>query len=194
MITETVITTVNENDKIHFSAIGIEFFKTKAVFYLYKKSITALNLKRKGSGVINIVDKAEYLIKSALNSKKIDVSQIKKNELYYLTDCCIYYEFKVLAIKNYEEKHKVEVEILVEKDNRRYIGFNRANNLLLEAAIIASRVGITKNKNDLIKFIDDNRRVIIKTGDKNTKELLKLLERNLEYNNFNNRSDSLDSN
>jgi hypothetical protein len=99
-----------------------------------------------------------------------------------------------LAIKNYEEKHKVEVEILVEKDNRRYIGFNRANNLLLEAAIIASRVGITKNKNDLIKFIDDNRRVIIKTGDKNTKELLKLLERNLEYNNFNNRSDSLDSN
>jgi hypothetical protein len=194
MITETVITTVNENDKIHFSAIGIEFSKTKAVFYLYKKSITALNLKRKGSGVINIVDKAEYLIKSALNSKKIDVSQIKKNELYYLTDCCIYYEFKVLAIKNYEEKHKVEVEILVEKDNRRYIGFNRANNLLLEAAIIASRVGITKNKNDLIKFIDDNRRVIIKTGDKNTKELLKLLERNLEYNNFNNRSDSLDSN
>jgi hypothetical protein len=176
MIIETVITTINELGRIHFSAVGVKFFKSKALFDLYKKSDTFENLKIKDYGIINIVDKAEYFIKAALSSEKIDISEIKKNELYYLTDCCSYYHFKVLKIKDCGRKYRVEVKILRKKENRKYIGFNRANNLLLEAAIIASRIGITKNKNDLKKFLENNKRIIFKTGDKNTKKLLKFLE------------------
>ncbi len=194
MVIETVITTVNKNDEVHFSAVGVKFFKEKAVFNLYKKSSTVLNLKIKECGVINLVDKAEYLIKAAVSSEKMDISEIKKNELYYLSDCCSYYQFKVLAIKDYGEKYEVEVKILKKKEKRKYIGFNRANNLLLEAAVIASRIGITKNKNDLIDFISNNKRVIIKTGNKETKKILNFFENKLENNNFNNRSDKIDRN
>lgn len=194
MITETVITTVNKNGEIHFSAVGVEFFKSRAIFNLYKKSSTFLNLKIKDIGIINIVDKAEYLIKAALSSEKIDVSEIIKNKLYYLNDCCSYYHFKVLEIKDCGKKYRVEVKILEKKENRKYIGFNRANNLLLEAAVIASRIGITKDKKDLIDFLSINKRVIIKTGNKDTKKTLDFLENKLENNNFNHRSGYLDRN
>jgi len=192
MIIETVITTVNSNGKINFSAVGVEFFKSRVIFNLYKKSNTVLNLEIKDYGIINIVDKAEYLTKAALSSEKMDISKLKENDLYYLSDCCSYYQFKVLAIKDCGEKYRVEVKILTKKENRKYIGFNRANNLLLEAAVIASRIGITKDKSDLINFLNDNRRVIIKTGNKKTKKLLDFLEKKLENNNFNHRSDNFD--
>ena len=192
MIIETVITTVNLNGKINFSAVGVEFSKSRAIFNLYKKSNTVLNLEIKDYGIINIVDKAEYLIKAALSSEKMDISKLKENDLYYLSDCCSYYQFKVLEIKDCGEKYQVEVKILTKKENRKYIGFNRANNLLLEAAVIGSRIGITKDKSDLINFLNDNRRVIIKTGNTNTEKTLAFLEKQLENNNFNNRSDNLD--
>ena len=192
MIIETVITTVNSNGKINFSAVGVEFFKSRVIFNLYKKSNTVLNLEIKDYGIINIVDKAEYLIKAALSSEKMSISELKGNDLYYLSDCCSYYQFKVLEIKDCGEKYRVEVKILNKKEKRKYIGFNRANNLLLEAAVIASRVGITKDENDLINFLNDNKRVIIKTGSKKTKKLLDFLEKKLENNNFNHRSDNFD--
>lgn len=183
MIIETVITTINKYGEIHFSAVGVQFLKSKALFNLYKKSNTFENLKIKKFGIINIVDKAEYLIKAALGSEKMNTSKTQKNELYYLNDCCSYYHFKVLKIKDSGEKYRVEVKILRKKENRKYIGFNRANNLLLEAAVIASRIGIKKNKNDLKIFLKNNKRVIIKTGDKNTKKLFKFLKEISENNN-----------
>ena len=192
MIIEAVITTVNKKGETNFSAVGVEFSKSRATFNLYKKSNTVLNLKIKDYGIINIVDKAEYLTKAALSSEKMDISKLKENDLYYLSDCCSYYQFKVLAIKDCGEKYRVEVKILTKKENRKYIGFNRANNLLLEAAVIGSRIGITKDKSDLINFLNDNRRVIIKTGNKKTKKLLDFLEKKLENNNFNHRSDTFD--
>lgn len=192
MIIETVITTVNKKNKIHFAAVGVEFFQNKAIFKLYKKSSTFLNLKRKEFGIINVVDKAEYLIKAALSTAKMETSEVKKNEQYYLSDCCSFYQFKVLSMHDCGEKYKVEVKILNKTEKKKFIGFNRANNLLLEAAVIASRIGITKEKNDLIDFINSNKRVIIKTGDKNTEKTLDFLEEQLENNNLNNRSGSFD--
>jgi hypothetical protein len=179
MIIETVVSTVNENKEPHFAAVGVEFMQEKAVFNLYKKSRTFSNLKNKGSGIINLVDKAEYLLKAAVGSTEIDFSRVGEKELYYLTDCCNYYQFRLINIEDQAEKYLVKVEITAAEENRKYIGFNRANNLLVEAAVIASRIGITKTKNDLRQFINQNRRVINKTGDKNTQELLKFLERNI---------------
>ena len=179
MIIETVVSTVNKDNEPHFAAVGVEFIQQKAVFNLYKKSHTFSNLKNKDSGIINVVDKAEYLLKAALGSAKIEFSKIEKRNLYYLTDCCSYYQFKLINIEEQAEKYLVKVEITKAEENRKYIGFNRANNLLVEAAVIASRIGITKTKNDLVQFINQNLRVINKTGDKNTQELLKFLERNI---------------
>lgn len=179
MIIETVVSTVNQDNKPHFAAVGVEFTDQKAVFSLYKKSHTLSNLKSRGLGTINVVDKAEYLLKAALGTAEIKFSKIRGKELYYLTDCCIYYKFKLENILEDKEKHLIEVEITAVEENRKYIGFNRANNLLVEAAVIASRIGITKTRNDLVQFINQNRRVIKKTGDKNTQELLELLEKNI---------------
>lgn len=177
MIIETVITTLDKNNEPHFAAVGVEIDGNNLHFYLYKGSRTLENIKERKTGIINIVDKAEYLIKAALRNEELPVNRIEDANLFYLKDSCRYYKFKMLDAVEMENKYKIEGQIIFEKTNRKFLGFNRANNLLLEAAVKASRIGIKTTKIEVNSFLDSNKRVIMKTGDKNTENLFNFLKK-----------------
>lgn len=180
MIIETVITSLNNNEELHFAAIGVEFFNQKLSFYPYKESKTLKNIIDRKEGVVNIVDKAEYLIKAALGDNELPVNKIKDDNLYYLKDSCHYYKFKVISAFKMGDKYKVSAKIIFDQRNREYIGLNRANNLLLEAAVKASRIGIKTTEKEVSNFLDKNKRVIFKTGDKNTEYLFNFLKKYID--------------
>jgi hypothetical protein len=180
MIIETVIISLDDNEKLHFAAIGVEFLNQKISFYPYNGSKTLKNILDRGEGVVNIVDKAEYLIKAALGEYKLPVNNIKDDNFYYLKDSCRYYKFKVISAIKMENKYKVNAKIIFEQMNREYIGLNRANNLLLEAAVKTSRIGIKTTEKEVNDFLDNNKRVIFKTGDKNTEYLFNFLKKYIE--------------
>jgi hypothetical protein len=177
MIIETVITSLDENSKIHFAALGVEFFKQKIVFYPYQGSKTLENIINSKEGVINIVDKAEYLIKAALGDYHFSVNKIKDDNHYYLEDSCHYYKFRLISVSEIDDKYKVSGKIVLDQSNREYFGLNRANNLLLEAAVKASRIGIKNTCKEVDTFLDNNRRVILKTGDENAEYLFNFLKK-----------------
>lgn len=177
MIIETVITSLDENRNIHFAALGVEFFKQKIVFYPYQGSKTLENIINSKEGVVNIVDKAEYLIKAALGDYQFSVNKIKDDNQYYLEDSCHYYKFKLISVSEIDDKYKVSGKIVFNQSNREYLGFNRANNLLLEAAVKASRIGIKNTAKEVDAFLANNRRVILKTGDENAEYLFNLLKK-----------------
>lgn len=180
MIIETVITSLDENEELHFAALGVEFFNQNLSFYPYKESKTLKNIISRKEGVVNIVDRAEYLIKAALGDYKLSVNKIKDDNLYYLKDSCHYYKFKLLSVLEMDDKYKVSGKIVFDQMNREYLGFNRANNLLLEAAVKASRIGIKTTVKEVIAFLANNKRVILKTGDKNTEYLFNFLKKYID--------------
>lgn len=175
MIIETVITTQTSADNINFAALGVEFFEEKLVFYPYKDTATAKNIKNSRNGVVNLVDRAEFIVLSALSDQKFKLKKTAELNCYFLEECCHYYEFKVLLVEDLGEKYKVTAEIIADKFIKEAFTFNRANNLLLEAAVIASRIGISFDKKDLLDYLDKNKRIIFKTGDKESKKLFNFL-------------------
>ncbi|MFW5961712.1 MAG: DUF447 domain-containing protein [bacterium] len=175
MIIETVITTQTKTDNIHFAALGVEFSAEKIVFYPYQDTATADNILIKKRGVVNLVDRAKFIVLSALSDQKFNVKKTADCRGYYLEKCCHYYEFKVISIENLEAKYKVTAEITADKFIKEASTFNRANNLLLEAAVIASRIGISFNKKDLLDYLEKNRRIIFKTGDRESREVYNFL-------------------
>jgi len=177
MIIETVVATKAENKYIHLAALGAKFVDDKVFLYPYQGTKTLANILKEKSGTINIVDKAEYLVKSALGNGSFELQSADKTDNYYLADCCHYYEFEMLSFKQMENKYEIEAKIINDKFIREYLGFNRAANLLVEAAVTASRIGISSEAEDLLSFLDKHKRVIFKTGNKKAKETFDYLKK-----------------
>ncbi len=166
MIVETVVTTKEENKHIHMAALGVKFDGDNVFLYPYKGTKTLANILKDKSGTINIVDKAEYLVKSALGNGSFKLNPAQKNNSYYLADCCHYYEFEMISFKKLDDKYEIKAKITNDEFIREYLGFNRAANLLVEAAVTASRIGISAEIEDLLNFLEEYKRVIFKTGNK----------------------------
>jgi len=175
MIIETVITTQTSADNINFAALGVEFLGEKLVFFPYKDTVTAKNIQDSKKGVVNIVDRAKFIVFSALGDQKFNYKKTVELNSYFLEECCHYYVFKVLSVEDLGEKYKVSAKIIADEFIREACSFNRANNLLLEAAVIASRIGISFDKNDLLAYLQKNKRIIFKTGDEESKEVFRFL-------------------
>ncbi|ADQ14383.1 DUF447 domain-containing protein [Halanaerobium hydrogeniformans] len=179
MIIETVMTSLDSKNDLNFSAIGVEFVKDKVIFYPYKNTTTAENILATKKGTVNIVDRSYYLILAALSEPEFAVDKTDLGN-YYLKDCCYYYEFKLSAISDLGKKYKLTANITAQKSRNDFIGLNRAENLLLEAAIIASRIGITKKTKELKNYLAENREIIFKTGDQKSKESYLFLKKYLQ--------------
>src|SRR5439155_10674913 len=58
---------------------------------------------------------------------------------FVLEDACRYYEFRVLALDDREERTSIEVAVVHSGRQRDFFGFNRAKHAVVEAAILATR-------------------------------------------------------
>src|SRR4029077_16053366 len=58
---------------------------------------------------------------------------------HVLQDACRYYEFRVWALDEREERVRIEAEVVHAARLREFFGFNRAKHAVVEAAILATR-------------------------------------------------------
>ena len=56
-----------------------------------------------------------------------------------LRDCCRWYEFRVTALDDSQERVRIEAEVVHAGRGRDFFGFNRAKHAVVEAAILATR-------------------------------------------------------
>jgi uncharacterized protein len=61
---------------------------------------------------------------------------------FVLSDCCRYFEFRVAAIDDSQERIRMSAEVVHVGRKRDFFGFNRAKHAVVEAAILATRVNI----------------------------------------------------
>jgi hypothetical protein len=61
---------------------------------------------------------------------------------FVLQDCCRYYEFRVAALDDSEERTRMDAEVVHTGRLRDFFGLNRAKHAVVEAAILATRTEI----------------------------------------------------
>jgi hypothetical protein len=118
---------------------------SRLVLQPFQTSQTYQNLKQTGRGVFHVIDDVELLAHAAVGkfASPPELVPIDTWPCPRLADCCRWFAFHVTALDDAAERTTIECQAAARGDVRPFFGFNRAKHAVLEAAIHATRIGIT---------------------------------------------------
>jgi len=145
MILEALVTTLNEDGTVNVAPMGPRVDPGFRAFVLrpFQTATTYKNLKRNGEGVLHVTDDALMLARAAIGldpqAETRDASSIRGR---VIVTACRYHEFRVTDLDDREDRATIACEVVASGVLREFFGFNRAKHAVVEAAILATRVGI----------------------------------------------------
>ena len=146
MILEGIVTTLNDDGTPNVAPMGplVDDGITRLVLRPYQTSRTYRNLKRSAGGVFHITDDVELLAHAATNTLHELPALVEARSIpgFILVDACRWYAFRVRELEDAEPRTTIHCEVIDQGYQRDFIGFNRAKHAVLEAAILATRIGI----------------------------------------------------
>jgi len=129
----------------------------------YIPSTTLNNLKETGNASINYTDDASFFVKCILGKKNFEKKKCSKINSYFLKEALAHDEVIVESIKENKVRPIFKCKIINKEEHKRFEGFNRARNSLIEACILASRVKILKKK-QILKELENLKISVEKTA------------------------------
>lgn len=145
LILEGIIVTVDSNGKPNIAPMGPRVTRdlSRLVLRPFQTSQTYQNLKASGVGVFHVTDDVLLLAQAALG-ERVDAALVAVDDhsCPRLADTCRWLALRARAIDDSSERAQVECDIVGSGEVRPFWGFNRAKHAVLEAAILATRIGI----------------------------------------------------
>jgi len=143
-ILEGIVTTINEDDTTNISPMGplVDAAMSRLTLRPFQSSTTYRNLKHHGEGVLHITDDVELLARAAVGVAAPPVRDASAVRWRILVDACRWYAFRVVELDDREERTTIHCEVVDCGRQRDFFGFNRAKHAVVEAAILATRIGI----------------------------------------------------
>src|SRR6516225_882812 len=143
MILEGIVTTISAEGVLNVAPMGpvVGPKMDRLLFRPYQTAQTYRNLKAHGEGVFHVVDDVLLLAKSAIGSLEEPPACFPAQQVlgYVISGACRYYEFRVTALDDRDDRTRIETEVVNFGRLRDFFGFNRAKHAVVEAAILATR-------------------------------------------------------
>ena len=110
----------------------------------FRSAQTYRNLCDHGEGVLHVTDDVLLLARAAVGAVEPVPEVVRAERIlgYILRDACRYYEFRVTAIDDRDDRVTIEAETVYRGRFRDFFGFNRAKHAVVEAAILATRIAL----------------------------------------------------
>lgn len=146
MILEAIVTTLNEDGTVNVAPMGPRVDAQMRSFVLrpYQTSTTYQNLKRAGQGVVHVTDDVELLARAAIGplAPPPEFAPASGVEGFRLADCCRWYSFRVSSLDDSQPRTTIVADVVASGRVRDFFGFNRAKHAVVEAAVLATRIGL----------------------------------------------------
>jgi hypothetical protein len=146
LILEGLVTTLNADRSVNLAPMGpiVDPSMDRLLLRPFQSSTTFANLKRHGEGVFHVTDDVALLARCAIGEAKPLPGMRAADfvDAMILNDACRWYAFRLRAFDDRHDRAEVEAEVVGRGVQREFFGFNRAKHAVLEAAILATRVGI----------------------------------------------------
>ena len=139
MIIETILTTMDESGLVNFAPMGVEWGEEEIVIKPYKETTTYPNLKATGVAVVNLTDNVLLFARGAISNPQFSWHPAVSVQGAVLDDACSWREVEVEESDEREARARFTARIVHRGFRREFLGFNRARNAVLEAAILATR-------------------------------------------------------
>jgi uncharacterized protein len=117
---------------------------TQLVLRPYQTAQTYRNLKATGCGVFHVTDDVELLARAAIGQFQSPPPLVPTAGFACprLADACRWFAFRVLELDDSADRTTIRCSVVARGELRPFLGFNRAKHAVLEAAILATRIGI----------------------------------------------------
>ena len=139
MILETIVTTLGVDGAINFAPMGVEWGDDLIVLKPFLETSTFRNVSTARSAVVNLTDDAMLFAQGAISSPQFPWVPATVVKGVVLEAVCSWRELEVLAIDATPPRSRIEAKVVYRGIGREFLGFNRANHAILEAAILATR-------------------------------------------------------
>ncbi|MDP1562551.1 MAG: DUF447 family protein [Pirellulaceae bacterium] len=154
MIVECLVTTLDESGELNVAPMGPRFDDcfdwqkpVGGTFKLcpFEPSRTLDNLRSVRAGVLNFTDNVLMLAQMALKAEEVqwpDSHQARKIRGRHLTDAGRCWEFEVESVTANGPRWQCNCRVVHAVEQRPLLVFNRAMHAVIEATILATRIGI----------------------------------------------------
>jgi hypothetical protein len=157
MIIETIFSTVDEAGKPNFAPMGLLWEDEYVTVRPYCKTQTCSNLLSTGCGVANITDNVLAYVQSALYETVLPYFPAR------IVQTCSWRELEVVSRSCSDDRAELQCRIVHTERRKDFLGFCRAENAVIEAAILATRLAFLDRKivdEKMIEFAE----IVEKTG------------------------------
>jgi hypothetical protein len=139
VILETIVTTMDPGGRINFAPMGVEWDDETIVLKPFLETTTFRNISATRTAVVNLTDDAMLFAQGAISSPQFPSVPASAVRGVVLEAACSWRELEVVAIDATPPRSRIDTRVVHRGVRREFIGFNRARNAILEAAILATR-------------------------------------------------------
>jgi hypothetical protein len=175
MIVETIFSTVDGDGNPNFAPMGLVWGEENLTVRPYRNTQTFRNLQSTGYGVANITDSVLAYVQTALYDAVLPFFPARVVEGVVFLQACAWRELEVVSLSGSEDRAELQCRVLHAERRRDFLGFCRAENAVIEAAILATRLDFFDKK-----IVDEKmaefEEIVEKTGGAIERQALQLVE------------------
>jgi len=175
MIVETIFSTMDSEGNPNFAPMGLLWGDEFVTVRPFRNTDTCRNLLSSGYGVANLTDNVLAYVRCGLYGATLPYFQAKVAPGVVLQDACSWREMTVVLQGGSEDRAELRCRVLHKGWRRDFLGFCRARNAVLEAAILATRLAF-HDKKAVYERLAHFREIVEKTGDPDEKQAFHLVE------------------
>lgn len=144
MIHEVIVTTISNKGIVHIAPMGIRFIDKQVIISPFKPSTTLNNIIENNIATINFIDDVRVFAGIVSRHKK-DWELSARTDLEIVPNLTLTNTFYNVVVNEYQEDDKRPNIICDIKNSaiiKPFLGFNRAQFSVIEAAVLLSRLGM----------------------------------------------------
>ncbi|MCG8449670.1 MAG: DUF447 family protein [Pirellulales bacterium] len=182
-IVEGIVTTLNLDQSVNISPMGpiVDAHFQRFVLRPFRTSTTYQNLKRTGQSVFHVTDDVKLFAQAALGTPELSpaMEPAVAVEGNILTEACRWYALKVDKLDDAQDRTQIEALCVDQGRLRDFLGYNRAQHAILEAAILATRLHLLSAE-DILEALGRLESPVAKTASRLELETFAFLREHIE--------------
>jgi hypothetical protein len=139
VIIESILTTIDAAGESHFAPMGVEWGEQEIVVKPFLETTTFRNLEATGAAVVNLTDDVTLFARAVTEHARFPTVPATMVPGVVLEGACSWREIRVRSLDATPPRARIVTEVVYRGTRREFLGFNRARNAVLEAAILATR-------------------------------------------------------
>lgn len=141
-IDEVIVTTMSEHGEPHSAPMGISYIDDQVLIQPFKPSSTYDNLKRHRQCTINYIDDVRVFAGALTGRRSWPTIPCEQIEGEYLEQALAHAELEIVLFEDNDPRARFTCRIVNEVTHAPFRGFNRAQNAVIEAAVLTSRLNM----------------------------------------------------